>query len=782
MKQLLCSLAILLFLGCSSDEKKPAKPSDLIPENSGVVIQLTNIENFNSDLKNNDLLNEISSNSELVNLKEYLTNLNTKDTVLIALSKFEETTNYSLITRLKDSLFGETSIDSLNHTYRIIDSVLVVSNDQNTLDSLQISPKQSYDKMMRTADSSKSFGIYLPKHSFNDFGKGLIESTYPFASEGILEASVDSDQLLLSGIIKSQDSSNQLSSIFRGSVPQINSIQYIVPQNAQGFKSFSYSDFENIHQKLLLLRQEEADPDFNPELFQTISEIAEIEFNDDQLLAIRSIDGAATKEALRNHTDRINTYRNVDLISFGEPDLFKSVFNPLVKSDELNQYIQLDDYFIFSNSEDALYNVIANYQNGTNYANSDAFASCEAQLSDASSMLVVTKSNGLRALLGSWLGNIQTPSTNNFTLSAFQLVQDLDFAHFNGVIKKHKKRSIRNTITEMFSVELEADVIFNPQFVRNHRTGQMDIVVQDVNNTLYLISNSGKVLWKKRLIGAILGKVEQVDLYRNGRLQLAFATPFRVYVIDRNGNNVSPFPMKFGEQITQPLSVFDYDNNRRYRFLVTQGKDLLMYDRNARFVKGFRYINPNIIKTQPKHIRIGGRDYIVFAAGKRFMILNRRGSVRVGVSERFNFSGEEIFLYKNRFTTTAEDGTLIEVAQNGKVTKTDINLENEHQIYATAKTLVTLSENKLNIKEKSVELDFGEYTEPVIHYLNDKIYVTLTDLQSQKVYLFDSQAEPIANFPVYGNSTIDLANADSDSSLEFVTRAESNSIVMYKKN
>ena len=88
-------------------------------------------------------------------------------------------------------------------------------------------------------------------------------------------------------------------------------------------------------------------------------------------------------------------------------------------------------------------------------------------------------------------------------------------------------------------MSLESDILTNPQFVINHRTKQKDIVVQDINNNLYLISNKGKVLWKKQLQGTILGKIEQVDLYKNGRLQLAFTTPNRIYIIDRNAQKLN---------------------------------------------------------------------------------------------------------------------------------------------------------------------------------------------------------------------------------------------------
>ena len=478
-----------------------------------------------------------------------------------------------------------------------------------------------------------------------------------------------------------------------------------------------------------------------------------------------------------------DTYRTIEIFNFSENGIFQSVFSPFITAKDLSLYTQLDDYFVFANSVESLQNVIANFQNGTTLGSTDAFTRSMTQLSDESSLLIVADQNRLKEMLTNWF---HTDASNlrlsDYKISAFQLVQDDGFLHLNGVLNKYKKQIIANTITEMFSVTLDADIIMDPQFVINHRTKEKEIVVQDVNNDLYLISNTGKILWKRRLLGPVLGKIEQVDLYRNGRLQLAFATPSRVYIIDRNGNNVSPFPLKFGDRITQPLSVFDYDKTRRYRFLVTQGTDLLMYDRNGRFVSGFKYINPNTIVTQPKHVRIGSRDYIVFGAGKRFVILNRQGSVRVSVNQSFDLSGEQFYLYNNTFTTTSSDGELIQIDQQGNVSKKNIGLNSDHYIDATARTLVTLDENILSIKQKSVELDFGDYTRPKIFYINDKIYVSVTDLQEQKIYLFDSQARPIENFPVYGNTTIDLANIDRDRNLEFVTKGESNTIVVYKKN
>ena len=74
-----------------------------------------------------------------------------------------------------------------------------------------------------------------------------------------------------------------------------------------------------------------------------------------------------------------------------------------------------------------------------------------------------------------------------------------------------------------------------------------DIAVQDENNTLYLYSNSG-IYWKKQLSGKIQGAIQQVDLYKNGRLQMAFRTENRFYVLDRNGKVVPPFDKKVSSE------------------------------------------------------------------------------------------------------------------------------------------------------------------------------------------------------------------------------------------
>ena len=100
-------------------------------------------------------------------------------------------------------------------------------------------------------------------------------------------------------------------------------------------------------------------------------------------------------------------------------------------------------------------------------------------------------------------------------------------------------------------------------------------------------------------------------------------------LLDRKGRNVGKFPLKFKDEITRPVSVFDYDKNKNYRLLITQNDELFMFDSKGNRVRGFDYNKKNKIITTPKHFRIGNKDIIVFKTTDQLTILNRRGAVEL---------------------------------------------------------------------------------------------------------------------------------------------------------
>lgn len=787
MKKLLVLFFIsAFFMACNSRHEEETQLTQLIPQSSNLIVSINALETFKSDVKNSDFVSLISKSSSYRNLNNKISlfqELNTDNPLMVCFENSNDSLQLTLITKLKDSLF-KTELDSLKFHSKIIDSIFVGSSSKAILRNIEKNSEDSYSKLFKTLNKEKTFSLLLPKDATNSLGDLFLKSkSNTLGNWMTLDSDVSQDRILFNGILTYNDTIPQLLNIFDNNIPQENNIQNIIPELTTSAISLTFSDYSILKNNIEEYNNIETDSIDYSEVFQTINEIGAFDFKDEKLVMMHSLDANSTNEALNIDRNTINSYRDVAIYEYSNNGLFESTFKPFIQIDSISHYTNIDDFFVFSKNPIILEDVISSYQNGSTLSKSSQFESCFSNLSDESSIVLFANADRLKSIVENLFEMDDLPSLENYKFSAFQFIKDDTFSHFNGVINKNKSRVAQNSIIEEFSVKLDADILTQPQFVKNHRTKQQDIVVQDINNTLYLISNKGKVLWKKSLHGNILGKIKQVDLYKNGRLQLAFATPKRLYILDRKGKNVTPFPLKFNDNITQPLSVFDYDKKRNYRFLITQGKEMLMVDKNGKTVKGFKFKkHKNNISSQPKHFRVNNKDFIAFTAGKELNLLNRRGERRIKVKEDINFSNNEIYLNYNKFTTTTSQGELVQVNLSGSVSKQSLSLDENHKIDATSKTIATLSDNNLNIRQKSYELDFGDYSSPKIFYINDKIYVSVTDFQSKKVFLFDSQARLQNHFPVFGNSSIDMTNIDKDRNLEIVTIGDSNSIIVYQKN
>ena len=804
------ALTTLLFLSCNNVETKRLKLIDFVPKNTSIIIKSINVEGLKSSLNNSDFLQKISNTNSYKNLEsklEGLSYLNPSSEVIMCFSKdLKDSLQYSIITKYSKDLFitdslpnyieetlkqknktiTKSTINSNTFYSTIIDSTFFASSSKDIVDAVFNKPDTDIQlkKTYSTINNDKTFSILLkPDNAFvKTFFIEDSLSLKTFTNYIAADVDITQNSILINGVAKANDSSKSLINIFKKTIPQENQIQNITPSNSDGFMSFTFDNFKTIENNLTKFNQKDSITS-NSTLFNDAIEVGVIYQNEKRAIVINSIDIIATKDALLSELTVIDTYREVDIYSFSKPELFAKTFSPLISYKDATLYCVLDNLFVFANSIEMLQNIIASYQNKTTLSNNNDFKNIKEHLSDASSLIQITTASTLKSIINNNFEEHYNYKLNNYNASAIQFIYDNNFAHIHAVIKKSETKASLNSISEELNIKLDKELLNTPQFVTNHITKQKEIVVQDVNNNLYLISNEGKILWKKTLQGPVLGSIEQIDIYKNGKLQLAFATPNRVYIIDRNGNDVAPFPGKFNDEITQPLSIFDYDKNKNYRLLVTQGKNILMYNVKAKIVNGFNFKTANShIICQPKHFRIGSKDYITFKTQNKLYILDRTGKTRVSTKTQSNYSNQPIFLYNNTFTTTSLGGDLISVDTKGNVSSRKINLSEKHTIETSSKTLVALSENKLLIKNKTTELDYGDYSACKLFYINDKIYVTVTDLQSHKILLFDSQSNLLPNFPVYGNSAIDLNNIDNDKKLEFVTKGESNSIILYQIN
>lgn len=803
MKYAWITFICLLILGCEgSTSKKTA--SDFIPKNASYVLKINTLDATKSNLTNSDfigLFSESKLNSNLKTKLELLDYLNPNSDLLLSFTTDSDSLQATLATRFSKQLIvlDSTTVfktDTLKttkpyivktqlkkHTVysTIVDSIFVASTNLNTLKSTLTTTKKddTFKKLLATTDSEAPVSVLVNSElsKLDIFDSLALQNLSKYS---VLDVAMSSKQIAFNGITKATDSTQHLINVFKGLIPQENQIQDITPNNANSFLSFTYNDFETLKRNLSIYQDSDLSIE-NMELFDNLTEIGVIYEGDNRAVVLNSLDILASEQALLNDQDQVETYRQVTIYKYSNPTIFKQTFNPLIKFNDATVYCIIDHFIVFANSVEVLQNIIANVQNKTTLSQRDYFKSITTTMSDEASLLLVQDANALQTTVNS---NLQTPITASFKpykASAVQFIYDNNFAHVNGIIKQaNGQRSVR-AIEEAFTVNLDADLLNAPQYVTNYKTRQKDIIVQDVNNNLYLISNTGRVLWKTKLDGPVLGTIEQIDIYKNGRLQLAFATPHHVYVLDSKGREVKPFAMTFKDEITQPLSVFDYDNKRNYRLMVTQGKDLLMYDTKGKIVKGFTFTEAeDDIIYQPQHFRIGSKDYLTFKTKNKLHILNRVGKTRVTPKTSAKFSDQAVYLYKGNFTTTTAIGELISIDTKGNINRQNLGLGESPNIITTSRTLIAQNENALHIKSNTLNLDFGSYTAPQLFIVRDKIYVAITDTQAQKVYVFDSNGKPISNFPIYGTSQIALDNADKDNALELAVKGADNEVIVLK--
>ena len=772
MHKILYFLAIILTIfSCDYTPKSTRSIEGLVPKNTSVVISINSLEGFQSAIDNNALISKTNVFKPLKKALIPLDSLKSLSPLLVCINREAASEVFTFITHQRNL----NSTDTLSIPYITLDSILVASSSESVLESLKTQRTSEYSKLSKLQQTTKTFSVYCK--TFPEL-KSVPLLNFQSLYFGF---NVTPESIAINGTVLDQKSENKWFKLFETLEPQSQSLQTIIPAESTLVNSFNYTDFEQLTRNIDSAGYSTKASDFSKAFFSTTKEVSKFETSEGSGIALKSIDINATYEALSSFQNELSSFRSVPLFEFTDPSLFTETFGPFISAVNTTKFIIIEEYLVFSNSEKVLQLVISNYLNKNTLETSNAYETIQNALSDEASFQTYFDTTTLGIVLKELFDTtLNKKDLSDYKLSGLQLVKDDHIVHVNSILQKSKSKQSKTQISEAFSLTLSNDILMDPVFVTNHRTKKKDVLVQDIDNNLYLISNKGVVLWKKKLKGAVLGRVEQVDLYRNGRLQLAFTTPNRLYIIDRNGKNVERFPLEFKDKITQPLAVFDYDKQRNYRFLITQNKNLLMYNSKGQSVNGFKYVASQTVSSQPKHFRVRGKDYIAFSAGNQLNLLDRRGSIRIKVKDAIDFSGAGIYLYNSLFTTTNTKGDLIQVNTKGAVSLQNLGLDSKHDITSSSKTLVTRSDNKLSIKSNRVDLEYGSYSAPNLFYLGDKIYISITDLQAQKIWLFDSQAKPLPNVPVFGTSAIDLANADGDAPLEFVTKGDANSLIMYQ--
>ena len=792
---------LFLIYSCNSEQEFILSGLDLLPSNSSLIININDIDNTREILNENLLLNAIYPMSEsIINKLEILADDKLNSGILSVSPYGKDDIAYTFISKIdiNDSIFNELNsfqeyqnvkiysnnneniyITSLENFYVSSNKDLIIENIIRDFYSKNYNTDSELLKISKTVINNEPFNIFL-KSKKTEESKDILKNISFFPNVNTSWIGYDFKNSLseinLNGVTRINDSINSKLSILKDINPVEIKTFKIIPNSFRSFMSIAVGDYERLifNLKNYLNSNNISSDNLN---FKSLSIIDEINFVEDQEEFI--ILGIKNLEQINNYFDLFDTeYENIKRISF--KDNFEQLIDYLNYKSNLKYTSIIDNFLILTNSVSQLRKINNSISvNDILGSNSDYLKYKESNTSKYNFYWAANSLNFIDDI------NVKDYQLKEYPYVSLSGTLNQNIALLNFDFSKVNKSTENGNIYTEFLISLNDEIISNPIWLKNHLNKSYDFAFQDSKNYLNYYSNKGNLLWKKSLSGRIIGEIKQIDLYKNGRLQILFRTNDRLYLIDRNGNEVSQlsFNIKSGE-INHPISVFDYDKNRNYRILITTDNQVKMYDNSGKIVNGF---NPDNFKSNilnsPVHIRIDDKDYIVLQLSNgELKILNRRGKDRVFVDEKIQFSNNSVFSFLKLFTTTDDQGNLIQVDSNGNLTRENRNLSKDNLINIYNNNLIYLNEEVLSINGISIRLPIGRYSRPKLFNVNGNLYVGISDLNEGNLYLFKDNAEPVKGFPIKGSSSFDLVDSDNDGKLEIISRLDKFSIVSYEIN
>lgn len=801
-------IIILTITGCKEDQVINHDLINRIPTDSKVIVHTDNLEDLDQFFSTSPLYQDVANLSRVKELKaaaSFLKYYDLEDDSLIALSmQGKNEVVITLITSPIEQVNDSTSVTSLinynneeiiktqkpDGAYFAINhkGMHLASSSQLVIESLIRRNVDDYvfddgfKKIYKRTKSGNTFFVKATEKKWLEqflLGKNINDNGN-HAQWYQLEVQPNDVALQLDGVITYRDSVRMDHDLYNNIQSTENRIQEIVPVSLRSVKSVTYKKPSQLVDNLRRFHSNDVKVGSQlMEILDNTQEMSEVYLEKTNALVFT----LKPYEAIFMNLDSLSTakftYRDQVVYELTNP-VKTAAIQPLVMAREYKYVTVIEEHLIFSNSSTTPEEFISNFQNKTVLSEQSWWENTSEYLSSSSSLLKITSLKEFKNIASKSSKNdlkvIERLNEDDYPLMVSQYVHEDEYAHYHMLIPIVNSNDVEQQVSQVGTYKSPKKIVAGPFLFPNHLNKKHDVAFQDEDFTLHLLSDTGVKWWSKKLDGLILGNIEVTDAYKNGRKQMVFATGSSVYFLDRNGKDVNAYPKRFKDAITQPLSVFDYDNKRDYRFLVTQGEELVMLDRDGKTVTGFKYKKDAAIKTQPKHIRVGKKDYITFAkADNSVALLNRTGGVRTKVKEKVKLTSQ-IFLYRNKAIALTESGKLMELDPVKGVLKYSGSYHKDAGLDATSSIKLIQDNNNITINNKKITLPYGTYLAAQVEHLSSGDFIHVVETGEHRVYVLDKDGEVLSSLPVYGKSQSDVAQSKN----RYLSTLDGDDVIIYK--
>lgn len=664
----------------------------------------------------------------------------------------------------------------------------------------------------------KSNGVDYAKSRINHFGTWAVQDVL-----------LKSNEVMTSGFSTYTDTLGQTLSWFEDQKPEDHDFIEVIPKNTAAFIHYGFSNLNQWFEK------KRAAQELSGQLFAFDKQMADLEnqYNFtyqnhlfswmEHEVVCGALEGRDT--ILNNQVFAVTKASNIDLATKSLLDLERRA--ALLASDENTpsldssmHYIAIpkllfpifgkpfeklthpyftiiDKYVIWANSQQVLREIIVQHRSESTLKNDDSFNQLEENISEESNVFLYANIARSAKYLNQFIHADWLPigETDIEFLRKFQAITYQWSFERKGLFYTHgfflHNPVYKEVSYSLWELALDAPASMKPEVVINHYTKAKEIFIQDIKNNIYLISNSGKILWKRPLSEPILSDVKQIDVYNNGKLQLLFNTKSKLFLIDRNGHDVEGFSVELPEKATAGLSLIDYTGSRQYRILIpTEGGKLHNYDNSGKEIKGWKQKpeEANIIRPI-KYLVIKNKDYLLAELENgQVTAYDRRGRTRIDpLAGHFTVRDNPSFLHAGSsldnscLITSDSSGTVQKLFLDGRLEKEDYGQYTERNIYlyddingdripdniiADKGKVVAYNNNHEVVFE--VEIPTGDISAINTYQFETGPAIGITSEETDQIYLYDRTTQLKPFFPMNGFSPFTITDLNDDGNYNLI--------------
>lgn len=635
-----------------------------------------------------------------------------------------------------------------------------------------------------------------------------------------LDISISADKILLGGFSTVNTIENQYANTLLGQQPITSRIDRILPHSTAYFITLTLSSFKNylidyqeyLTKKNLFFQREDVLVNIEKETGIKVQELFIELLNQETAVAGLTADQANPKSgrtwivdtksgstALTKMLDLQNRYiemrnlnsaewvqnyqidsqTNFQIYRFPYPNLPGTLFGQLFSGVDASWFTAYGNYLIFGDSFRTVARALHSNVLGETLSASLDYNRFKSNLNVRSNItffcntavaLPIAEVLFNKTIAGQMKGNDEL---RKFKSVGWQVSSSSNMLYNNAYVAFNSE--LKSKPQTIWQSHMESAFDFKPKFVVNHNDLQnKEVVLQDKNHNFYLINNVGRVVWQIKLDGPILGEVHQIDYFRNGKLQYLFNTATRLYLIDRTGNNVNNFPVMFRTKVTNGVAIFDYENNKEYRFFVAcSDGNLYAYNSDGNLLNGWEpFKTDHEVKLPLQHFRVDGKDFIVATDNMKDYVLHRRGTIRVKTDDIYPHSAnnqivleERTSAHEPRLVITDHKGSIhytyldgrhvvfnhnIQLSEDHFFISADINNNGRYEyLFADGKQFTIIDADGKTLLKKQMD-DQISHRPNVYSFSRNLKKIGITTQNSNKIHLFDINGASHPGFPLDG--------------------------------